>query len=330
MLMKRILLLSLLIIQIASDINAQAKRYIFMEHFTNTYCGICGARNPSFYSLLTKYEGNYHHMTVHPSFPYTACTLYQANKTENSLRANYYAINSTPTLVIHGTSKKSLSSVNAAVLDAELNKTSPVQVVVKETGSSLRNISVEIKTVGNKPSGTFRVYAAAVERKINLASPNGEKVHHNVFRKFISQADGDPISLSDNGGSQNLSYSLTIDPSWVESEVYVLVWVQDINTKEVLNSGNKFDITSSTTNPSGGPDFHVLANPVKSNLILQLEKPVKGEYYVLNLMGQLIEKGSLNPYNTNLELGVDHYKKGIYLVRIQSGGLKTTKRWIKD
>ena len=213
--------------------NAQAKRYIFMEHFTNTYCGICGARNPSFYSLLTKYEGNYHHMTVHPSFPYTACTLYQANKTENSLRANYYAINSTPTLVIHGTSKKSLSSVNAAVLDAELNKTSPVQVVVKETGSSLRNISVEIRTVGNKPSGTFRVYAAAVERKINLASPNGEKVHHNVFRKFISQADGDPINLADNGGSQNLSYSLTIDPSWVENEMYVLDWVQDINSKEV-------------------------------------------------------------------------------------------------
>ncbi len=104
--MKRILLLSFLISLIASDMNAQAKRYIFMEHFTNTYCGICGARNPSFYSLLTKYEGNYHHMTVHPSFPYTACTLYQANKTENSLRANYYAINSiqrtacTPTLIV--------------------------------------------------------------------------------------------------------------------------------------------------------------------------------------------------------------------------------------
>lgn len=57
--------------------------------------------------------------------------------------------------------------------------------------------------------------------------------------------------------------------------MYVLVWVQDINSKEVLNSGNKFDITSSTSNPAGGPEFHVLANPVKSNLILQLENQLK-------------------------------------------------------
>ena len=97
---KRIPLILLLVLNVLL-INAQAKRYIFMEHFTNTWCSICGSQNPKFYSVLKNYEGNYHHMTIHPSFPYNQCPLYNANKTENSLRANYYSVSSTPTVVIN-------------------------------------------------------------------------------------------------------------------------------------------------------------------------------------------------------------------------------------
>ena len=323
--------LSLLIILVLSVlfINAQAKRYIFMEHFTNTWCSICGSQNPKFYSVLKNYEGNYHHMTIHPSFPYNQCPLYNANKTENSLRANYYSVSSTPTIVVNGLTSKSASSVKAAYLNSELGKTSPIQLIVKETGTSNRSISVEVLTLGNKPAGTYKIYAAALEKVLNFNAQNGEKVHQNVFRKFVSSADGDVINLAEAGGVINLNYNLNIDPTWVESQMYVLVWVQNINTKEVMNSGNKFDITSSVSSPIY-TNFQILTNPVKQNLVLQLDRPITGEYIISNIMGQTIEHGYLPTNSNRLDVLVSNYKKGLYLVRIQSGNLKTTKRWVKD
>jgi hypothetical protein len=47
----------------------------------------------------------------------------------------------------------------------------------------------------------------------------------------------------------NLPYSL--DTAWNASEIYVLAWVQDMNTKQVYNSGTRFDLRA-TVNHGGG------------------------------------------------------------------------------
>ncbi len=328
--MIRNLLLSIFLFSAALASNAQAKKYIFLEHFTNTLCGVCGATNPRFYNLLKNYEDDYHHLSVHPSFPYSQCSLYQANKTENSARASYYNISSTPSVMINGTRRISAGSITATILDAELNKTSPIAIQVRESGGSMRNISVEVKTLGTKPGGNYRIYVAAAERILNFNAPNGEKVHQNVFRKFLSSVDGDMIQLAESGNSVNLTYNMVIEPYWKESEMYALVWIQDVSTKEVINSGNKFDEDISSTYQPRNVDFKVLTNPVKNNLLVQFEKVGNGEYAVLNIMGQVMERGAIASFTGQLDLDVSHYKKGIYLIRVQSGSQKLTKRWVKE
>jgi hypothetical protein len=137
--MKKFLPVVLVLISIAF-VNAQAKRYIFLEHVTNSNCGVCGASNPGFYNNIKPYEGSYHHLSVHPKFPYVSCVFYQANKTEQDSRASYIGATSTPTVIVNGLIKKSASQVTKAILDAEMAKTSPIEVIVKETGTTSRSV----------------------------------------------------------------------------------------------------------------------------------------------------------------------------------------------
>lgn len=326
----RVIIIFALFVTNFLSVNAQAKKYIFLDHFTNSVCSNCASFNPGFFTLLKKYEGNYNHVTVHPRYPYSSCQLYQANRTENDLRAAVYSVTSTPTLVINGTKKMALGNVNASTLDAELNKVSPIEIEVKETGTTTRLINVEVKTLGNKPSGNYRIYAIAVEKLLNYASPNGEKVHHNVFRKFLSSQNGDLINLPETGNSMNLNFTMNVESSWKESEMYALVWIQESTTREVLNSGNKFNSSPSSTNQVKPIEFKVLSNPVRNDLTVQLDKSYSGDYAILNIMGQVIHRGQLNSFSNMLELDVADFKKGIYLIRIQSGAQKLTKRWVKE
>ncbi|NOT36281.1 MAG: Omp28-related outer membrane protein [Saprospiraceae bacterium] len=327
--MKKFLLIVLFAVSLVIS-NGQAKRYIFMEHVTNSNCGSCAASNPNYYNVIKPYQGNYHHLTIHPKFPYVSCVFYQANKPEQDERVAFLGVSSTPTVIVNGLIKKSASGITKAILDAEMAKTSPIEVIVKETGTTSRSVTVEVKTVGTKPAGTYKVVAAIAEKERNQTTSNGEKVHYDVFRKFLTAATGDAITLADNGSSVNLNYNYTVNSAWVESETYLLVWVQDVTTKEVLNSGNKFDVISKTEDlvPS---DVKILYNPVRTNLSVQLNKNLDGgNYLIMNIMGQIVSQGIINTNNNKLEVPVAHYESGMYFLRIESNRQKITKRWIKE
>lgn len=309
----------------------QAKRYIFLEHFTNTRCGICANANPGFFNLLTGYKNQYHHMSVHPAIPYSNCLLHQSNPSDNTQRTNFYGIIGTPTVVINGLIKKSAGSVNASTLNAELNKVSAIEVVVKENGTSPRNATIEIKTVGSKPNGTYKLYVVALEKELNYSSPNGEKIHHNVFRDFLSAADGDVIDLANTGSSITKSYSITISPSWVENQMYIMAWIQDLNTKEVLNSGSKFDLLSANDDLEA-LHFSIYPNPVKDLLKLEWPNNISKaiNLSITNLLGIEVYSTNLKAGNKQFNFPVAHFQKGIYFVRIQSGKDKTSRKWLKD
>lgn len=310
---------------------SQAKRFVFMEHFTNSRCGVCAGSNPGYYNLLNNYKGNYHHISIHPPIPYSSCLLYQANKEDQSQRSNFYSILGTPTIVFNGQTKKSASGVTAAFLDAEIKKTSAIQLVVSETGSNAKNAVIEIKTIGQKPNGKYRLYVAITERVLNYASPNGEKVHYDVFRDFASAVNGDEVDLAEQGGSIVKSYPYLIQPSWDEKEIYVVAWVQDETTKEVLNSGTKFDVVSATEQLKT-LNFSIQPNPVQGKLSLYFpySSTKNARLIITNLLGKEIYRTPLNLQNNTFEMNVQHFEKGIYFAKIESGGSGFTKKWVKQ
>jgi hypothetical protein len=223
---------------------AQAPKYALLEHFTNTRCGVCGGTNPSFYqSININSNPKLHHLSIHSSIPYSACVFYQANTQPQDARASFYSVPGTPRVSINGASTTGAGGISAATIDNNFcTDCSPIQVIVSEINNGFnRSLNVKVKSIGAPPSGNHRLLVALAEKTINYNAPNGESVHHNVFRQFLTTTAGDALSFAPQGGETNVNFVYNTNSNWVASEIYALAWVFNESTKEVVNSGTRFD-----------------------------------------------------------------------------------------
>ena len=270
--MKKIFIITLFcLLAYPLSIKAQnAKKYALLEHFTNTPCGTCGATNPGFYSAVDiENNKNLHHISYHASTPYIACIYYQANKTEQDARSNYYSLPGVPRVSINGGATIGAGSVTATTITNAASGISPLQITVAETTNATGGtVVVKVKSVGTPPSGTHKLVVALVEKKTNYAAPNGETVHHNVFRKFLTiAADGADIVLPAQGIEVNFSYTYALTSGWVANQMYAVAFVQNSTTKAVVNSGTKFDVVSATEEASIDAQVSISPNPAKEKIL---------------------------------------------------------------
>ncbi|MEL6636000.1 MAG: Omp28-related outer membrane protein [Bacteroidota bacterium] len=319
--MKRALLLGFFCCLLAQNsLDAQGvKRYVLLEHFTNTRCVICSSRNPPFFAILDQYP-DVHHIAYHPPVPYPNCLIYESNPTENADRANYYDIFGTPRVFLNGTATGPGALITTQALDATLSDTSPLGIVVSETEGNDREVNVDIQTYGQAPGGDLKLYVAILEKRYNYNAPNGESVHHNVFRQFL--ANGVDFSPAADGEGVQLSYNYTLDPSWTAEEIYVMAYVQDDATREIINSGNRFDegITTSTQDSKGQTlDWSASPNPANNEIFINLDN-AQGENTVLRLQDAVgrqvwFEQSRALRYN----LPVEDFPSGVYFLRLERG-----------
>jgi len=238
-------------------IGQTATKYVFLEHFTNTRCGNCASRNPAMFNTIANYEGKVHHLAVHPSVPYSSCALYQANTEDNNARKDYLAVFATPRVFMNGVRTSGSQLITAAALDAAIDqKTSlGVQVTANSTAASLSG-TVEVFTTGDAPSGNFRLMIVATEKLLAYNAPNGESEHHDVLRDSW-EANGTAFTPAAKDGSVSIDFNIPMNADWKADEMYILAWVEDIDTKEVLNSGSQFD-PPVTTGTSSVNDLNVV------------------------------------------------------------------------
>ena len=331
--MKKILTLSLAITLTISTSFAQAKKYVLVEHFTNTYCSSCASQNPGFFSRISvETNTKIHHIAIHSSVPYQQCPYYQANKTEQDARKDFYGLTSTPRASLNGAALVSAGNITAADIDAAANGTSPIEVKVSETTGTSRTATVTLKAVGTVPTASYKMYAAIVEKKINFNASNGETVHYNVLRKFISYGgelgqNGFDVTPTTTLQTFNLPYVL--NSGWNESQIYVVAWVQNATTKQVLNSGTRFDIQSATEEPSIDAFVSVSPNPTSGKTMISFTQ-VTPQYLTLqNAVGQVLETRKL-VNNASVELDLSNYAKGVLFVKIQGVEGAAVKRIVKQ
>jgi Outer membrane protein Omp28/Secretion system C-terminal sorting domain len=228
----------------AAIATAQAPKYVFFEHFTNTRCSVCGGANPAFYQNINITNNpKLHHITIHPSIPYSGCVFYQANTQPQDARASFYNLPGTPRVAINGGSTTGVSNVTTATIDAAYCATcSPIQVKVTEQDNGLgRAVSIQVKSIGAPSSGNYKLFAAIVEKTVNYSAPNSESVHRNVFRQFLTATAGDAVTLAAQGGETTVNFNYTLNQNWVASEAYIVAWLYDATSNTIVNSGTKFD-----------------------------------------------------------------------------------------
>ena len=314
-----------------STVSAQdmPKRYATVELFTNTPCPICVSNNPAFFNLLGNYSSDVHQISFYPGRPYSSCPIYQDNTSENTYWNDFRNNFSTPRVFIDGGNSMSSASVDAADLDAVTGGESFLYVRVDETGSTSRNVSVQLQTFDVPTTNTGNLYVAVVEREVLLTGipSNWEERHHNVFRQFVTPQTGMSVDLTLD--DQTLMFNYTVDPSWNENDIYVLAWVQNPNTDAVYNSGTRFDELFSSTEAfeAGVADIRLYPNPVSDRIQLQIPAATNIERIaVLDIVGKEVAQ-----FLSTENMSVRHLARGNYsLVISTASGAKQTLRFVKQ
>ncbi len=325
---KLLLSLSFLFALVAADAQ-EMKRYLTFEHFTNTRCGICSSRNPGFFAKLDAYPEDVHHISFHPPVPYSNCQLYLDNPSGNAGRADYYGVNGTPKVWLNG-----VSTGNSLVTDAQIAEalplTSPIGIEVTETTGDTRDVTVKVVSFEEVLDGNYKLYVAIAEKRLNYDAPNGETVHHNVFREYI--VNGDAFTAAAIGEAFEGSYTYTLDTEWGADEIYVLAYVQNDETKEVLNSGTRFDpalpsiISSNKNLKADNNNFEVAPNPAQDQIFVSLKTAIdqNATWTLQNANGQLV--WSSESVEVSQAIDVSSYATGIYFLSLRNGLDRTVKK----
>jgi hypothetical protein len=333
--MKKTITFGICLLAIPLSIFSQnVKKYVLMEHFTNTNCGTCGSLNPSFFSTI-KVETNkdVHHLAIHPSIPYADCALYQANTAPQDKRSTYYAIPGTPRVAVNGAATTGVSNISAATLTAETAKTSPVSVKVTETsGVAGFTASITVKTVNDIEAAEYRLFVALVEKKVNYKGRNTESVHYNVFRKFLTAAngDGDIIVMPAKGAEKMVNFNYTFQAPWVADQMYVLAFVQNMTTKEILNSGTKFDVTSAVDEPQLDNQVQVSPNPTTGSFYYTFNNLTPQYLTLTNVVGQVVLSKNNEAIINNGELNLANQPSGVYYLTIKAKEGFAVKKIVKQ
>jgi hypothetical protein len=113
------------------------------------------------------------------------------------------------------------------------------------------------------------VLNAVIVEDHQVRSPMG---HYLRMTAITMPFNGQSISVHSEGSSANLSQDITIDPKWDQSKLAVVAWVQNSNTREVLQSGIGYPGTSKPTTNSppqytgGNLDFTMDQNAVDTHI----------------------------------------------------------------
>jgi hypothetical protein len=307
-----------------STLAAQTtKKYILVEHITNSKCGVCANRNPALYTLIQQPNNadDVHHVTIHPSIPYNSCRLYQANTAENEAWRNVYGVNSTPRVALNGTLLPSSSGalLTQAQLDGLNTQTSPFNVRVEETvNGTNRTAKVTLGSVGTIPQGNYRVYVALLEKNVKLNNPievTGEN-HYNVFRDMLTAVTGDAFTPASKGGGVVLNYTFTANAAWNANELYVLAFIKNVDTKAVENSGTRFDPTVTLGADDVAPlSVQIMPNPASDLAYAQIEDDVVETTEIFALDGSRVFL-SAQPSQGTVELPLSTLKSGVYVVKM--------------
>ncbi|MEM6263385.1 MAG: Omp28-related outer membrane protein [Bacteroidota bacterium] len=241
--MKKLYLMamSLMLIAMTYSVYGQgAKRYPLFEHFTNASCSPCYTHNPVFHELYANNENRVNHITYHTYWP-GYDPMHLANVPEQNAMVAIYSVPGVPQLYLNGsTNLKVPSNATQAQIDAFESQTSPIQLNVEDVSVGTdRTATVTFRSVLTPPTGNFILRVAVIESLIEFATPPGtnrETYFPNVFRDMLTSTAGEQIVLQPQGTPTSLSFTYTPDPNWNMDNIYVIAYIQNTATGEVINS----------------------------------------------------------------------------------------------
>jgi len=234
---------------------ANSPRKVLIEEATNTSCGPCAAQNPIFKQFIKNNFNDVIPLVYHAWWPGNNDPMYLENTAMNDARIRYYGIQNigVPNVRVNGQiAPKTGNWYDGAAGDTVAIKTevdkyrgtnSPITLTVAETRSGTQcSVSVTINTTQSLVGKKLRV--AVVEYYIKYPSPpgtNGETEFFWVARQMLPDHNGTTLDLN-AGSNKTYNFSYTMKSTWKAQQIYIVAFIQDDNTKEVLQAAQNLKV----------------------------------------------------------------------------------------
>jgi hypothetical protein len=269
-----------------ATLSAQVPRMSLVEEGTNASCGPCASQNPTFEHYLSQPYNVARCIPIvyHASWP-GRDVMYSANPTPNTARiVTYYAINGVPTAAVNGVIyQKVNASYNGAPSDtvalsnalAAAPATSPIGITITEQAAGA-SVSVDVAVTSAQAISGKKLRIAVTEGHHYYASAgsNGEKDFYYIMRQMLPDAMGTDLTLG-AGETRHFPGSYTLDTAWNADKIYIVAWVQDDATKDVLQAAT--DRVQLLLTPAG-PTAKVGPSGSPSEFAGTIASPAGGEY----------------------------------------------------
>ncbi len=155
-------------------------------------------------------------------------------------RVSYYGVIASPSLLADGQFRDVVYRQKYLDVSASAPAFLKIDNGLLNYDFDTKNLTANLDIIGlSNVSGNLVAQMAVVEKKTTgNVTTNGETEFYNVMMKFMNSTNGNPLSNFAARDTQHLSVTTNLDSTYIEeiSDIRVVVWVQDNNTKEVLQS----------------------------------------------------------------------------------------------
>jgi len=319
------------------------QRRPLMEVFSSSTCGPCAPANATFKQLMDQQPvGNFNKIKYQMSWPGSGDPYFTQ---EAQTRRALYAVNSVPRMQIDGQWDGHAGQATQAIIDQFRAVPAFVELdAAYQIDGQKVSTQIEFTPVASL-SGNIRLFAAIYEKTTeDNKKSNGENIFYDVFKKFLTPDQGQLLTNMNEGVKQSINLDYTFNGTYILppnatspvnhatnhtveefSDLAVMVWVQDMSSKEILQSYNAHFGQLGVENVEVAvQEVKLFPNPAQNEIHLDMMSfnTAQVEYQVYNALGQAVMAGSIqNANEAQQTLSVASLRAGYYFIHLRGEGL---------
>ncbi|HEY9115431.1 MAG TPA: T9SS type A sorting domain-containing protein [Bacteroidales bacterium] len=245
--------------------------------------------------------------------------------TQSDARNNYYAVDGYPTSTFDGIDGFAGGSNTESLYPTYLSYYNPrieVQTIfelemnVQLDGNRANSFDVSLSTeqLWDYNSSDLRLHVVLTESHI---PDNWFSLHEVNFvcREMYPDQNGTALTLENSGDTEDLSFTVEVPDTYDVNNCEIVTFIQDNNTKEVLNSTSVHLAQVVGIAEMGNLYTRIYPNPASGKTTIESEMTMK-RVSIFTVTGQKVYEIALD--QNKLDLNIDFLKSGLYMVQIET------------
>jgi len=225
-----------------------AQKIVLIEDFANISCQPCVSSNMIIENLTRNVYGFSKIVAVKYStnFPAPNDPFYLANKNNNDARMSYYSILFAPSTYIDGVKATSstdeneiIAKIDNALTEIPKFKIDPAFTIAGQ--NILTGVTVTVIDLSGISMSELVLHTVITESDIHYNAPNGETVFYDVTRTMLPSNSGTDLSAVSAAGIYEFNNNVSVGSGWDISKIAVIAFIQNKNTKKILQTGSTFN-----------------------------------------------------------------------------------------